>query len=221
MGFTKNAGATWWIPGEDEWYKAAYYKGEGQNSGYWDYPTQSDIAPGNNIGGAANQANWSYNGNFAVTQSPAYHSNKNYLTDGGACSNSASAYGTFDQGGNVQEWNDAVIYEYEPVFGDSRGVRGGMWESTGAEELRSSSRLAFEPTFEDEATGFRVASGFVSIGSDSLSVGITSSDQSANFSSGTSDFYNIYIGGDAGFTNNSVSVANGGTVVEAFNNIIS
>jgi sulfatase modifying factor 1 len=57
VGFTKNAGATWWIPSENEWYKAAYYKGGGTNAGYWDYPTQSG-APGNNIGGAANQANY-------------------------------------------------------------------------------------------------------------------------------------------------------------------
>ena len=61
--------------------------------------------------------------------------------------------------------------------------------------------------------------GFVSIGSDSLYVGTNSSDQSANFSSGTNDYYNIVIGG-SGDTNNSVSVANGGTVVEAANNIV-
>ena len=54
----KNAGATWWIPSEDEWYKAAYYKGGGTNAGYWLYPTESDSAPGNTIGGAANQANY-------------------------------------------------------------------------------------------------------------------------------------------------------------------
>lgn len=34
-----------WIPNEDEWYKAAYYKGAGSNAGYWLYATQSDTAP--------------------------------------------------------------------------------------------------------------------------------------------------------------------------------
>jgi sulfatase modifying factor 1 len=119
----KNAGATWWIPGEDEWYKAAYYKGGGTNAGYWLYPTQSDTAPGNTIGGAANQANY-YNGVYSVTQSDSYSISQNYLTDVGVFSNSASAYGTFDQGGNVEEMIDAVI-----VFGGDSFVinRGGSW----------------------------------------------------------------------------------------------
>ncbi len=38
-----------------------------------------------------------------MTQSSTYRDKQNYLTDAGAFSNSASAYGTFDQGGNVEE----------------------------------------------------------------------------------------------------------------------
>ena len=33
----------------------------------------------------------------------------------------ASYYGTFDQGGNVWEWNDAI------VSANSRGLRGGVF----------------------------------------------------------------------------------------------
>ena len=33
----KNAGAKYHIPTENEWYKAAYYKGGGTNAGYWLY----------------------------------------------------------------------------------------------------------------------------------------------------------------------------------------
>ena len=149
VNFTKNAGATWWIPSEDEWYKAAYYKGGGTNAGYWLYPTQSDSAPGNNIGGAANQANY-YAGDYAVTQSSTYSDTLNYLTDAGAFSNSDSAYDTFDQGGNVWEWNDAVI-------GSSRGRRGGSWSGNGF-NLRSSRRSDFDPAVEANYVGFRVAS---------------------------------------------------------------
>ena len=149
VNFTKNAGATWWIPSEDEWYKAAYYKGGGTNAGYWVYPTQSDSAPGNVVGGAANQANYN-NGVYAVTQSASYSSSQNYLTDAGAFSNSASAYDTFDQGGNVWEWNDAVI-------GSSRGRRGGSWSGID-ERLQSSGRSDRDPTGEFNAVGFRVAS---------------------------------------------------------------
>jgi formylglycine-generating enzyme required for sulfatase activity len=75
--FTVNPGATWFLPSEDQWYKAAYYKGGGTNAGYWVYPTQSDSAPGNNIGGAANQANYRTNGVFAVTQSADYSGTQN------------------------------------------------------------------------------------------------------------------------------------------------
>ena len=149
VNFTKNAGATWWIPSEDEWYKAAYYKGGGTNAGYWVYPTQSDSAPGNVVGGAANQANYN-NGVYAVTQSASYSSSQNYLTDAGAFSNSASAYDTFDQGGNVWEWNDAVS-------GSARGLRGGSWDF-GADVLRSSGRVVIGPALEYGYVGFRVAS---------------------------------------------------------------
>jgi formylglycine-generating enzyme required for sulfatase activity len=41
----KNIGAKYYIPTENEWYKAAYYKGNGANSGYWLYATQSDSTP--------------------------------------------------------------------------------------------------------------------------------------------------------------------------------
>ena len=146
---TKNAGATWWIPSEDEWYKAAYYKGGGTDAGYWVYPTQSDSAPGNNIGGAANQANFN-NGVYAVTQSASYSSSRNYLTDAGVFSNSASAYGTFDQGGNVFEWNDAVT-------GASRGIRGGSWDFFDS-SLQSSIRIDADAAGDNYNMGFRLAS---------------------------------------------------------------
>ena len=149
--FTVNPGATWFLPSEDQWYKAAYYKGGGTNAGYWVYPTQSDSAPGNNIGGAANQANYRSINIYAVTQSASYSSTQNYLTDGGVFSNSGSAYGTFDQAGNVWEWNDAVI-------GSSRGLRGGSWNDFVVTDLLSSFRSNVVPSGEGNDRGFRVAS---------------------------------------------------------------
>lgn len=41
----RNPGAKYFIPTESEWYKAAYYKGDGAQSGYWRYATQADVQP--------------------------------------------------------------------------------------------------------------------------------------------------------------------------------
>lgn len=36
---------TYWLPSENEWHKAAYYKGGSKDAGYWTFATQSDISP--------------------------------------------------------------------------------------------------------------------------------------------------------------------------------
>jgi len=147
---TKNAGATWWIPGEDEWYKAAYYKGGGTNAGYWLYPTQSDTAPGNIIGSATNQANYN-NGVYSVTQSEEASNTQNYLTESGAFGDSESFYDTYDQGGNVFEWNDSIQGPY-------RGLRGGAWTvNFNYVSLGSSFSLDYVPQSEIYYLGFRLA----------------------------------------------------------------
>ncbi len=158
LSFTKNAinpntgtTTTWWIPSENEWYKAAYYdpSPSGPADDYWLYPTRSDSAPGNNIGAGTNQANY-FAGDYATTQSSSYSLSQNYLTDGGAFSASGSFYGTFDQGGNLRELNDEVI------SGSSRGLRGGAWfpNVTG---LQSSTRESATPSTHADYIGFRLA----------------------------------------------------------------
>ena len=156
VGIVLNRGAKYWIPSEDEWYKAAYHHPQsdgGPVDSYWDYPTKRDTpnAPGNAIGTAENQANHYDGSDYSVTQSGSYDSNQNYLTDGGAYEGSAGPYGTFDQGGNVWEWNDAVI------SGSFRGLRGGSWNNFES-GLRSSFRGDFDPDDEFNNIGFRVAS---------------------------------------------------------------
>ena len=48
--FGRNAGAKFFIPTEDEWYKAAYHdKTAGLAASYFDYPTGTNAAPGNDI----------------------------------------------------------------------------------------------------------------------------------------------------------------------------
>jgi formylglycine-generating enzyme required for sulfatase activity len=143
----KNPGATWWIPSQDEWYKAAYYKGGGTAVGYWQYPTQSDDQPGNVIGAASNQANF-YASDFTVTQSGGSSQLQNYLTDVGAFTGSAGPYGTFDQGGNVMEWTDSSL-------NSSSILRGGSWYTGDA--LNSSITYYYYPETEYNYIGFRLA----------------------------------------------------------------
>jgi len=125
-------GPTYFIPTEDEWYKAAYYDpNKPGGAGYWDYPTGSDSMPKAEVPpGGSNSANYA----FAV----------GHPTDVGAYTSSDSPYGTFDQGGNVREWTEAQI-----------GVRGGAYKSWG-DYLAAWNRESRAPTTEASHIGFRV-----------------------------------------------------------------
>jgi formylglycine-generating enzyme required for sulfatase activity len=155
--FTKNAinpntgtMTTWWVPNENEWYKAAYYDPSvsGPSDDYWLYPTQGDSAPGNTIGTGANQANFK-DTDYSVTQSENCSSSENYLADGGAYSSSGSYYGTFDQGGNVRERTDAVTGS----SGFFRGAPGAATPKPCSPTTRSGSGSTDELNF----LWFRVA----------------------------------------------------------------
>jgi len=144
---TRNAGATVWLPSENEWYKAAYY--DPANGTYSTYATRSDSAPGNAINSGFDQANF-YTSVYSVTQDSGYDSSENYLTAVGTFSGSPSYYGTFDQSGDVFNWNDTSISDY-------RGDRGGGWDDVSS-DLESSDRGSLEPTAQSIELGFRVAS---------------------------------------------------------------
>lgn len=153
----RNRGATFSIPTEDEWFKAAYYSPllNSGSGGYYAYATQSDDAPGNYIiAGALNQANYAPGGVYSVTQTSSYSSSQNYLTNVGAFTGSASFYGTFDQSGNVSEWNDLT-----GAAGSARGLRGGDWNDTGSPfGVSFTSRGPAAPAVEFNDVGFRLAS---------------------------------------------------------------
>jgi len=156
---SRNPNATFSIPTEDEWYKAAFYspvKGGAGTPGYYTFATRSDVAPGNTIGGEPNQANWYVGvypkGSYA-TGGGEQLATQNYLTDVGVFTSSGSYYGTFDQSGGLYEWND-----FTGVAGPTRGLRGGSWFNAGAVGVSSSERLAYDPASEHEFIGFRLAS---------------------------------------------------------------
>jgi len=132
----RNAGATFVLPSEDEWYKAAYY--DAPSTRYFDYPANSDTETTCTLPGATpNTANcW-----------PAVGA----LRDVGSYAGSASPNGTFDQGGNVWEWNEAII-------GSGRGLRGGSFSNNPGNLAASSRHDVLYPTYENNNLGFRVAS---------------------------------------------------------------
>jgi formylglycine-generating enzyme required for sulfatase activity len=142
----RNAGASWFIPSLNEWYKAAYYKGGSANAGYWLYPTQSDTAPGNQLPDPGNSANY-YNTGYTV-------GSPYYTTPVGAFSNSPGPYGTFDQGGNVRQWTDTVI----KTDGDGtvvNAVSGGSFAGPWWQMMANAS--AGPDVYDGSDTGFRVA----------------------------------------------------------------
>jgi sulfatase modifying factor 1 len=73
----------------------------------------------------------------------------------GAYTLSVSPYGTFDQGGNVTEWNESVL------FGTFRGHRGGEWGGNEIYMRASFRNYVDEPSFESDLIGFRVASAAI------------------------------------------------------------
>ena len=110
----RNKGATYFIPNDDEWYKAAYYDPyiTGKNK-YHLYPTRSSSRP------TPNEANYMSEDSLAV--GPPY-----YVSDVMAYDNASSYYGTCNQGGNVWEWIEG--WQYNKI-GNIK-LRGGSFSYT-------------------------------------------------------------------------------------------
>jgi formylglycine-generating enzyme len=143
--FTRQPGAKYFLPTEDEWYKAAYHKNDGVTANYWDYPTGTDAIPNNGKpgGDTGNTANF-WDGDLTV-------GDPYYSTPVGNFSLSDSSYGTFDQCGNVMELNE------NSPFSSFGSLRGGDWGSDW-DRLSSSYRHGAYPQYgRDMALGFRVA----------------------------------------------------------------
>jgi formylglycine-generating enzyme len=116
---TRNAGHAFAVTNENEWYKAAYYdpnKNGTGNGGYWLYPTQSNNAPGQDLADTLGN-----NANYSTAPFTYPIDGTNVTTLAREFENSDSAYGTFDQAGNVAEWNESIT-------GSNRGIRGGGYD---------------------------------------------------------------------------------------------
>lgn len=116
--------ARFFLPNEDEWYKAAYYDPAGAAGGaYWRFATRSNETPrrwkatGNAQAEQAslelpNIANWGWSGGSSDTLAPV-----------DMFPNATSAYGCHGMSGNLSEW-----VEPKGNVGHSQGIiRGGFW----------------------------------------------------------------------------------------------
>jgi hypothetical protein len=138
----RNAATKYFLPGESEWYKAAYFNPAGTN--YFPYPTGSATPPtqepfGTNAGTAV--FGWT-----AAVQ-PAATTNAGGL----------SPFGTMAQGGNAEEWIETASVGVNTNAGSSRTLRGGMWTNA-VSFLESSWRALAPPSTPLPTVGFRVAS---------------------------------------------------------------
>ena len=133
------------VPSLEEWYKAAYYNPKPPR-GWFEYPAGTDEVPTCAPPGATpNTANCR-----GVVGD---------LTDVGSYTESASPNGTYDQGGNVFEWNEGVWWvPFDKSKPPHRNLRGGNY-LRGQKALRGAGKDPhFTPAHESRGVGFRVAS---------------------------------------------------------------
>ena len=157
-----NPGATFYIPTDDQWYKAAYYKGGGTNAGYWDYATQSDAVPMAVTAGPTGIGSSGSTGNFANWGAAADWNGQDGNVTTVGTNGDPSAYGAYDMSGNVSEWNDQG-----GLASALRGLRGGCW-AHGSDSLSSSYGYTDAPTTENSFRGFRLASSVPEIDPNSI-----------------------------------------------------
>ena len=128
---TRNPGATFFIPTEDEWYKASYYQpvtSGGDTDSYWLYPISA---------------------NEMTTADANYAAAVGDTTPVG--SYPANANGVYDLAGNAKEWNETYGF-----MNLTRGISGGSWGNVQF-DLQSLSRFFVLPTQENNTNGIRVA----------------------------------------------------------------
>ena len=133
---TRSADARYFLPSENEWYKAAYYQpatsgGDGDN--YWLYPTSSNTEPIADI--EATIARNIASGD--TTPVGSYPSNY---------------FGINDMAGNAMEWTEGLLSATQ-----QRVAWGGTWYTLSNSTAATSGGIVQSPQSGDFANGFRVA----------------------------------------------------------------
>ena len=139
----RNKDAYYFLPSENEWYKAAYDNAAG--SAYFPYPTGSSTAP---IAVASG----------TQPDSAVYFQTNQISPAEVTAAGGLSPYGTMGQGGNVWEWTETALSGDNNSATNVRTIRGGGWTSP-ENQLSSSFRSSNGfPDGERTWVGFRVAS---------------------------------------------------------------
>lgn len=146
-------GTTYFVPTENEWYKAAYYDpNKPGGAGYYSWATGSNTKPTPVVSGtSANTAVFSDTTLFPLVNptGPAFIDQSGGL----------SPYGTMGQGGNTFEFNEG---DWTPssLSTANRGRRGGYWGESGfMQNTNRGGMNVLTPTSsasQTERQGFRV-----------------------------------------------------------------
>jgi formylglycine-generating enzyme required for sulfatase activity len=147
----RNSLAKYFLPSENEFYKAAYGKSDG--SGYYIYPPAPTYRYPPVIINEPAPVDSGTDAETAVYNQPVPQGPASVYEAGGL-----SSYGTMGQGGNIWGWEESAYDGVNDDPAENRGLRGGHW--LGAERnLQSSYRfLRYAPDGEASGFGFRVAS---------------------------------------------------------------
>ena len=172
---TRNPNATWVLPSEDEWYKAAYHQPAdrgGDADDYWSYALRtnsiaafySDEPPGDDAPDPTRVANFrkddgrnnGYDDGTAINPGGGVAGlfNQLHVTPVGGYTQSTTFYGTFDQNGNVNEWTDTLIDNGNYT---QRVVEGGSWIKFSGSLAASFRSEPDTPDTETIDVGFRLA----------------------------------------------------------------
>ena len=135
--------AYYFLPDEDEWFKAAYWNG----TDIQDYPTK----PGDILhqGDGTSGTGWNYwDGEFAIHPQGPWN----------VGSGSREFNGTFDMVGNNWEWLESPHSDLSYGAASPRGLRGGGLYNASRVLLASTRNYDAYPMSESRYAGFRVAS---------------------------------------------------------------
>ena len=144
----RNPNADYFLPSENEWYKAAYYDPTKDGTGgYWLYPNRTSTATLLHYGAPFDQ--------YSLCFLPATGPGASDVCDEDISPEASSYYGTYNQAGSVWEWNELAT-------GGNSGSRprrsGGSW---GNNEARIAASVRADNAIGNGGSsinqGFRVA----------------------------------------------------------------